>query len=146
MMQDTKLYTTLALAGTIPFIASALLPVLGHYSLPYLGPLDQLVASYGLAIVCFLAGAHWGTYLSGRSAGSLNLFVISNVIFLAVWFAYVGAGVKTAIVIQIVAFLILLFIDLRLRTGDVISAKYLRVRTGATMIAVASLLIVIARE
>ena len=146
MMQDTKLYTALALAGTIPFIASALLPVLGHYSLPYLGPLDQLVASYGLAIVCFLAGAHWGTYLSGRSAGSLNLFVISNVIFLAVWFAYVGAGVKTAIVIQIVAFLILLFIDLRLRTGDVISAKYLRVRTGATMIAVASLLVVIARE
>jgi len=145
-MQDTKLYTALALAGTIPFIASALLPVLGHYSLPYLGPLDQLVASYGLAIVCFLAGAHWGTYLSGRSAGSLNLFVISNVIFLAVWFAYVGAGVKTAIAIQIVAFLILLFIDLRLRTGDVISAKYLRVRTGATMIAVASLLVVIARE
>ena len=146
MMQDTKLYTTLALAGTIPFIASALLPVLGHYSLPYLGPLDQLVASYGLAIVCFLAGAPWGTYLSGRSAGSLNLFVISNVIFLAVWFAYVGAGVKTAIAMQIVAFLILLFIDLRLRTGDVISAKYLRVRTGATMIAVASLLVVIARE
>jgi hypothetical protein len=146
MMQDTKLYTALALAGTIPFIASALLPVLGHYSLPYLGPLDQLVASYGLAIICFLAGAHWGTYLSGRAAGSLNLFVISNVIFLAVWFAYVGAGVKTAIVIQIVAFLILLFIDLRLRTGDVISAKYLRVRTGATMIAVASLLVVIARE
>ena len=146
MMQDTKLYTALALAGTIPFIASALLPVLGHYSLPYLGPLDQLVASYGLAIVCFLAGAHWGTYLSGRSAGSLNLFVISNVIFLAVWFAYVGAGVKTAIAIQIVAFLILLFIDLRLRAGDVISAKYLRVRTAATMIAVASLLVVIARE
>jgi hypothetical protein len=146
MMQDTKLYTTLALAGTIPFIASALLPVLGHYSLPYLGPLDQLVASYGLAIVCFLAGAHWGTYLSGRSAGSLNLFVISNVIFLAVWFAYVGAGVKTAIAMQIVAFLILLFIDLRLRTGDVISAKYLRARTGATIIAVASLLVVIARE
>jgi hypothetical protein len=108
--------------------------------------LDQLVASYGLAIVCFLAGAHWGTYLSGRSAGSLNLFVISNVIFLAVWFAYVGAGVKTAIAMQIVAFLILLFIDLRLRTGDVISAKYLRARTGATIIAVASLLVVIARE
>jgi len=146
MMQDTKLYTALALAGTIPFIASALAPVLGHYSLPYLGPLDQVVASYGLAIVCFLAGAHWGTYLSGRSADSPNLFVISNVIFLAVWFAYVGAGVKTAIAIQIVAFLILLFIDLRLRTGDVISAKYLRVRTAATMIAVASLLVVIARE
>ena len=105
-------------------------------SLPHLGPLDQLVASYGLAIVCFLAGAHWGTFLSGRSAGSLNLFVISNAIFLAVWFAYVGAGVQTAIGMQIVAFLALLLIDLRLRTGDVISATYLRVRTAATLIAV----------
>ena len=145
-MQDTKLYTALALAGTIPFIAGALLPLLGHDSLPYLGPLDQLVASYGLAIVCFLAGAHWGTCLSGRSADSLNLFVVSNAIFLAVWFAYVGAGVQTAIGMQIFAFLTLLLIDLRLRTGDVISATYFRARTVATLIAVLSLLIVIARE
>ena len=145
-MQDTKLYTALALAGTIPFIAGALLPLLGHNSLPYLGPLDQLVVSYGLAIVCFLAGAHWGTFLSGRSVDSLNLFVVSNAIFLAVWFAYVGAGVQTAIGIQIFAFLTLLLIDLRLRTGDVISATYFRVRKMATLIAVASLLIVIARE
>ena len=145
MIQDTKLYTALALAGTVPFIAGALLPLLGYDSLPLLGPLDHLVASYGLAIVCFLAGAHWGTYLSGRSADSLNLFVISNAIFLAVWFAYVGAGVQTAIGVQISAFLTLLFIDLRLKTGDVISAMYLRVRTVATVIAVLSLLVVIAQ-
>jgi hypothetical protein len=144
-MQDTKIYTALALAGTIPFIAGALLPLLGHDSLPHLGQLDQLVASYGLAIVCFLAGAHWGTYLSGRYADSLNLFVISNVVFLAVWFAYVGAGVKSAIGIQILAFLTLLFIDLRLRSGDVITATYFRVRTAATMIAIVSLLAVIAQ-
>jgi len=145
MIQDSKLYTALALAGTIPFIAAALLPLLGYDSLPHLGPLDQVVASYGLAIVCFLAGAHWGTCLSGRSADSLNLFVISNAIFLAVWFAYVGAGVRTAIGVQIFAFLALLLIDRRLRTGDVISATYLRVRTVATLIAVLALLIVIVR-
>ncbi len=144
-MQDTRIYTALALAGTIPFIAAALLPLLGHDSLPHLGPLDQLVASYGLAIVCFLAGAHWGTYLSGRHANSPNLFVISNVVFLAVWFAYVGAGVKSAIGIQILAFLTLLFIDLRLRSSDVITATYLRVRTAATLIAIISLLAVIAQ-
>ena len=144
-MQDTRIYTALALAGTIPFIAAALLPLLGHDALPYLGPLDKMVASYGLAIVCFLSGAHWGTYLSGRSADSLNLFVISNVIFLAVWFAYLGASIKSAIGIQIFAFLTLLFIDMRLRSNDVISATYLRVRTVATLIAVVSLLIVIAQ-
>jgi hypothetical protein len=146
MIQNTKLYTALALAGTTPFIAGALLPLLGHDSLPQLGPLDQLVSSYGLAIVCFLAGAHWGTCLSGRSADSLNLFVISNAIFLAVWFAYVGAGVRTAIGMQIFALLALLLIDLRLRTGDVISATYFRVRTVATLIAILSLLIIIVRD
>ena len=143
-MINTKLYTALALAGTTPFIAGALLPLLGHDSLPHLGPVDMLVASYGLAIVCFLAGAHWGIYLSGRSDDSLNLFVTSNAIFLAVWFAYVGAGIQTAIGMQIVAFLALLFIDLRLRTGDIISAMYFRVRTAATLIAIVSLLVVIA--
>jgi hypothetical protein len=144
-MQDSRIYTVLALAGTIPFIAAALLPLLGHDALPYLGPLDKLVASYGLAIVCFLAGAHWGTYLSGRSADSLNLFVISNVVFLAVWFAYLGAGIKAAIGVQIFAFLTLLFIDMRLRSNEIISTTYLRVRTVATMIAIVSLLVVIAQ-
>jgi hypothetical protein len=71
--------------------------------------LDRLVSSYGLAIVCFLAGT------------------------------------RTAIGVQVLAFLALLFIDLRLKSGDVISATYLRVRTMATTIAVVSLLIVIAR-
>ena len=66
-MQDSRTYTALALAGTIPFIAGAVLPMLCHDSLPHLGPLDQLVSSYGLAIVCFLAGAHWGIYLAGRN-------------------------------------------------------------------------------
>ncbi len=144
-MQDTRVYTALALAGTIPFIAGALLPVLGHDALPFLGSLDQLLASYGLAIVCFLAGAHWGTYLSGRCAESLNLFVISNAIFLAVWFAYVGTDVKTAIGVQIFAFVALLLTDRRLRIDDVISAVYFRVRSTATLIAIVSLLIVIAQ-
>ena len=143
MIQDSKTYTALALAGTIPFIACALLPLLGYESVSFLGPLDEVVASYGLAIVCFLAGAHWGTYLSGRSADSLNLFVISNVIFLAAWFAYVGADVKWAIGTQVLAFLTLLFIDMRLKHSDVISSAYFRVRSAATLIATISLLIIL---
>lgn len=143
MIQETKTYTALALAGTIPFIACALLPLLGYDSIRYLGSLDKVVASYGLAIICFLAGAHWGTYLSGRSADSLNLFITSNVIFLAVWFAYVGADMKWAIGTQVLAFLTLLFIDLRLKRSDVISNAYFRVRSVATLIATISLLVVL---
>lgn len=144
-MQNKKLYTMLALAGAIPLVVGALLPLLGYNSLPLLGSLDQLVASYGLAIVCFLAGAYWGVYLAGRSAGSLNLFIISNAIFLAVWFAYVGASSNVAIGVQVLAFLALLFIDLRLRNDGAISAAYFRIRTQVTLIVVLSLLIVIVR-
>jgi hypothetical protein len=143
MIQETKTYTALALAGSIPFIACALLPLLGYDSIRYLGSLDKVVASYGLAIICFLSGAHWGTYLSGRSADSLNLFITSNVIFLAVWFAYVGADMKWAIGTQVLAFLTLLFIDLRLKRSDVISNAYFRVRSVATLIATISLLVVL---
>lgn len=142
-MYDSKTYTVLALLGTLPFVVCALLPMLGHDSIPYLGPLNRIAASYGLAIVCFLAGAHWGTYLAGRSADSLNLFVISNIIFLAVWFAFVGAGIRAAIAAQVLALVTLLFVDFRLRNGAVITASYFRVRTVATLIAVVSLLIVL---
>lgn len=84
-MQDHRLYTLLTLAGTLPFIACALLPLLGIDSISPLGNLHALANSYGLAIICVLSGAHWGTYLSGRFAGSLNLFAISNAIFLISW-------------------------------------------------------------
>lgn len=143
MLEDTKLYAALAIAGTIPFIAGALLPVLGYPALPRLGPTEPLVASYGLAIVSFLTGAHWGTYLQGRSVDSMNLFVTSNAILLAVWFAYIGAGVTAAIGMQVLAFLVLLYIDQRLASGGIISAHYLRIRVVATSIAVVSLLVVI---
>ena len=142
-MQNSKTYTALAMAGTLPFIAAALLPLLGHDALPHLGSLEQLVSSYGLAIVCFLAGTHWGTCLADRSAASPALLLISNVIFLAVWFAYIGAGAKTALGVQIGAFLALLLIDLHLRKMNVLSAAYLRVRIVATLIAVLSLLVVL---
>ena len=144
-MQDSRTYSALAMAGTIPFIAAALLPLLGYDALPLLGSLQQMAASYGLAIICFLAGAHWGMYLAGRCPDSLNLFIVSNVIFLLVWFAYVGAAVKTAIGVQIFAFLVLLLIDRRLRVTDAISVQYLRVRSIATLIAIVSLLVVLSQ-
>lgn len=142
-MQDSRLYSLLALTGTFPFVACALLPIVGIDEVPVLGALDFLAGTYGLAIICFLAGAHWGTYLSSRPSRSLNLFVISNAIFLAVWFAFIGAGLEWAIGTQIIAFLVLLFIDHRLKVGGVIDAHYFRIRSAATAIAVISLLAIL---
>lgn len=139
-MENSRLYTTLALAGTTPFVACALLPLLGIDTLPVLGALDVLASTYGLAIICFLAGVHWGTYLYGASATSFNLFISSNVVLLAVWFAFVIASLDWSIATQIVAFQVLLFIDYRLNQSAVISSDYFRIRFVATLIASISLL------
>lgn len=145
MMQDRTTYTALALAGTLPFIACALLALVGVESIPYLGAVHDVAASYGLAIVCFVAGTHWGLYLSGRATGTLNLFILSNVLFLVVWFAYIGASTNAAIAFQVLVFVALLVIDRRLAKDAVLSARYLRIRAIATLIAVVALLIVLAR-
>lgn len=142
-MKGSKLYSILALTGTAPFVACALLPLIGIDTLPVLGPLDFLASTYGLAIICFLAGAHWGTYLYGQSRTPFNLFVSSNVVLLAVWFAFIGANLAWSIVVQIIAFQILLFIDFRLNQGAIISTRYLRIRFVATLIATVSLLVVL---
>lgn len=142
-MEVSRLYTSLALAGTLPFVACAILPLAGVETIPLLGSLNAVASSYGMAIVCFVAGAHWGTYLAGQAGRRFNLFVTSNAIFLAVWFAFIGASVNWAIATQIVAFLLLLFIDYRLREDGVISEHYFEIRSIATLVAVISLLMIL---
>ena len=63
MNQSSRLYSLLALTGASPFVACAVLPLAGIGSIPGFGALDVLASTYGLAIVCFLAGAHWATYI-----------------------------------------------------------------------------------
>ena len=138
-MTSNKLYTLLALTGASPFVACAVLPLAGIAVIPFLGPLDALAGSYGLAIVCFLAGAHWATYLLRRDDAPVNLFITSNAVFLAVWFAYVLTSLTAALLTQIAAFLYLLFVDYRMQQAGVISCSYLRIRAIATAAAVASL-------
>ena len=48
----------LTFAGTIPFIACAVLITLGVDSLSVLGKTSHILASYGLVIATFMAGAH----------------------------------------------------------------------------------------
>jgi hypothetical protein len=141
---DTKLlYSTLTYAGVTPFLACALLPLIGISSLPPFGPLDQLVNSYGLAIVCFLAGIHWANYLNNQDVLPFNLMISSNVVFLVAWFAYVLGELSWSLVIQIVALFILLLIDWRLKSAAVITAHYFRARFIATALASAALALVI---
>ncbi len=142
-MAANKLYTLLALTGATPFLACALLLLLGFATLPPFGAVDTLAGSYGLAILSFLCGAQWGTYLIKPGKTPFNLFLTSNAVFLVVWFAFVLADTDTALLVQVAAFLCLLFVDHRIRLRQLYSSHYLTVRTTATSLAIASLLTIV---
>ena len=143
-MESRKLYPVLTYAGALPFVACALMPLFGMETLWNLGSYVHIAAAYGLAIVCFLCGAHWGTYLYNRAAAPDNLFATSNVIVVACWFAFLMAAQAITLFVLILAFLCLLFIDYRLLRAGLLTEYYFRMRTIATVIAVASLAVIIA--
>jgi len=141
-MRNRRLYALLAFAGASPFVACAVLPWFGLASLPIIGPLDLLANAYGLAIIAFLAGTHWSYQLQDASRTPFNLFITSNLVFLAAFFAFVIAELRSALLVEVLAFLYLLYVDFRLRQVDLIEASYFRVRSIATSLACASLLII----
>ncbi len=141
-----KLYAALAFSGALPFVACAILPLFGIVALPLFGRLDVLASTYGLAILCFLAGAHWATFLYRETETPLNLFLSSNAVFLFVWFAFVMTGLTWVLVSQVLAFGVLLWIDHRLLKAGLIADHYFRVRSVATVLACVSLLIILVNK
>ena len=140
LMKHTTLYRILAYSGSAPFVACAILHILGHSQIPNIGTTLNVALVYGLLIVSFMSGIHWGVYLSHHEKISLNLFIISNVITLISWFVYLLGGVLFQVLALIAAFLCLLAIDLKLIDDDIIDIDYYNMRVGVTIIVVISLL------
>lgn len=141
-MSDRKVYSILTMAGVTPFVACAVLPLVGVHSIELFGSLGNVAAGYGLAIISFLAGIHWATQLYEVHKTSFNLLLASNVIFVVVWLAYAIGTLEFALVTQAVALAALLGIDRWLLGNGVITQHYFRVRSAATVLAVASLLLI----
>lgn len=142
-MNDKALYSTLAFAGVTPFLFCALLSLLGVNMLPPAGDIDLLANSYGLAIISFLAGIHWATFLYRQNEVRVNLMVTSNVVFLLAWFAFMLAPVDASLIVQFFALVVLLLIDRGLRARELIASHYYRVRLVATSLAGASLVAIV---
>ena len=142
-MADKQTYSILAMAGVTPFVACALLPLVGVSTLEPFGPLDALAASYGLAIVAFLAGIHWATQLYERKEAPFNLLLVSNVVFVPVWLAFVAGSTGLALATQLAALLLLLAIDGWLHGNGVIDSHYYRIRKVATGVAAVSMAVIL---
>ena len=141
-MEKRTIYRYLTLAGVLPFVAGVILPIAGIQTVLPVGELHALVGSYGLAIVSFLAGTHWAMQLMAPAKTPFDLFVASNTIFLATWFAYILLSLPWALLIQALALLALLHIDHRLRAAGLTSHRYFGTRVGATFAASISLIVI----
>ncbi|MEM1175003.1 MAG: DUF3429 domain-containing protein [Pseudomonadota bacterium] len=142
-MQDNRFYTLLTYAGALPFIACAALPLFGSDTLAGVGRYDWIAQVYGLAIVSFVAGSHWGAYLHKREHCRSNLFVSSNVIVLVAFFAFVLTSTVITVLVLMLAFACLLYIDLGLRRAGVNSDDYYSTRLRVTLIVLVSLAVIL---
>lgn len=140
-MENSKIYRYLTYAGTLPFIICAVMPFTGYSDIPGLGSFDRIASAYGLAILSFMAGTHWGLYLSAADRAPVNLFVSSNVVTVAAWAAFLaGPGILT-LGMLCSGFVFLLYIDYLLRARKLLTPEYLRTRLHATVIVLVSLVV-----
>ena len=141
-MNTKPVYSALAFAGLLPFLACAVLMAAGVAVVSPLGSIADIANSYSLAIICFLAGIHWSIYLANQDDPPFNLLLSSNIVFLFAWGMYVLAGTSISLLAQAAALVTLLLIDRSLANAGVFSPHYFRTRTVVTAVAAASLLVV----
>ena len=143
-MANTRIYSLLTYAGALPFIACALLPLIGVSSIKLIGSVDYIAAVYALAIVSFMAGVHWGMALyPQRTEWPVNLFLSSNAVTIMAWLAFLTTTPKITLIICILAFLYLLWVDYRLYSLNLLTAHYLQTRRNVTALVVISLLLMV---
>ena len=140
-MVDSNIYKTLTYAGGLPFVACALLPFAGITDLGPFGTWERVLVTYGLAIASFLAGTHWAFELARPGSHAVSLFVVSNVVVLAVWLAALVAAPVIALAVQCVAFIVLLRVDTAVAATGGTPSDYLVLRQRITAVVLVALLI-----
>jgi hypothetical protein len=136
MTNSSSLLRILPYVGALPFVGCAILLLFGVKDLPPLGDLNTVVATYGLTIVSFMAGVHWGQYLEGRR-GDLNLLVASNAVTLAAWFGFLLLPPLAFSLVLVVLFGAVYVIDRQLHP----QSDYLATRRNVTLLVSTSLLL-----
>jgi uncharacterized membrane protein YoaK (UPF0700 family) len=132
----SSLLRFLPYAGALPFVIGALLVFLRVHSLPFIGSTQNAVLSYGLLIISFMAGVHWGQYLSGVR-GEVNLLLSSNMVALLAWFGFLLLPTLWFCLLLIFLFAVLYLIDMQLDSPT----DYLKTRRHVTAIVCLSLLV-----
>lgn len=133
------LLAVLPFLGVLPFVFGAA-AVWFSWTLPFGLQPAGFLSSYGLVILGFMAGVHWGQHLSGMRS-RLNLPLASNAFALAAWFVWLLLPPRPYFLLLAILFALLLAVDWRLCGSGAISPAYWRTRVQVTIIVIAALAI-----
>lgn len=136
-----KLYPYFTYAGALPFVLCALGFIFDVNNVPLLGDTKQILSVYALVISSFMAGSHWGQHLSLNNKWSLYLPVLSNIMAVILWTAFLILSFKHLLVAFILSFFVLLMIDKKLLQEGLVDAEYFRTRIFVTAIVTITLAI-----
>jgi hypothetical protein len=136
-----KIYQYLALLGALPFIFCAACFVFDVQTIPILGGTRDVLGTYALVIIAFMAGSHWGQHLDFDHKWGDYLPITSNLITVLAWIGFLILPFKISLIAFAISLLVLLWIDQKLRQNDLISFEYFRTRYLVTFIVVPTLLI-----
>lgn len=139
---SNKLFIILAFAGCVPFILAAIYYVIGMEANISLNNIEKYLSLYGLVIVAFMAGSNWGIHLNSSGKWKILLPSMSNAITLVTLFAFISLSYSDYLVAQILFFIFLLLLDIKLFQSGLISKIYFDTRFSATLIVVASLFVI----
>jgi Protein of unknown function (DUF3429) len=124
-----KLATLLTYAGLLPLVLA-----LANQFLRVV-PIDSLfwAASYAAVIASFICGIHWAVFLFFAERCPVNLLLSSNLICLLAWLALLLPRTSPALVILMLCFISLLFIDRRLQHDQLIPGWFHQLRQRASI-------------
>jgi len=126
----------LTYAGLIPFALLSFAVVLELDSFDF----DLALRSYGVAIISFLCGIHWGIYLLASDKCPRNLLLISNTITLVAYSSILFPFGNINYITQSFCLAILLELDYELLKKDVLPVWYFNLRRNASCIVILLLL------
>jgi hypothetical protein len=130
-----QLARLLTYAGVLPFAGAGALAFWGQLHLA-----ERLALSYGAVIASFLAGIHWAVYMQHGERCPRNLFIASNITALLVFASLLLENIKVALLLQVLCFLYLLTLDLKLHLAGLWPEWFYRLRLVATALVVLALI------
>lgn len=135
---DEQLANRLGFSGLVPFVFLTLACWIVHPD--WLGYFIKGQLSYGIAILSFLGGLHWGVALMShdRPAGEIKQTLIWGVIpTIIAWFSMFNMGI--GFLVQILGFVVAYQVDKRLYLRYALPAWFLVLRFRLTCVVVTAL-------